>query len=144
MLHAWDALPLRGFPKTRGPPTKGWRNPSTWPCLMLRSVEPRRRLLNRLAHIAQGNTTLVQLVDDEAIYEVSGTRTGKSHRVWVDLRAEQLPACGSFLNSESARIGLRRARCGSRCPMWRGLCISCRSLRSRGTFLAFRFSSFLL
>ena len=52
-----------------------------------------RRLLNRLAHMSHGNTALVQLVDSEAIYEISGSRSGKTHRVWVDLRL-CTAACG--------------------------------------------------
>ena len=31
-----------------------------------------KRLLNRLAHMSHGNTALIQLVDSEAIYEISG------------------------------------------------------------------------
>ena len=34
-----------------------------------------RRLLNRLAHMSHGNTALIQLVDSEAIYEISGSRS---------------------------------------------------------------------
>ena len=45
-----------------------------------------RRLLNRRAHMSHGNTALIQLVDGEAIYEISGSRSGKTHRVWVDLK----------------------------------------------------------
>ena len=52
-----------------------------------------RRLLNRLAHISHGNTALIQLVDSEAIFEISGSRSGKTHRVWVDLKL-CTAACG--------------------------------------------------
>ena len=52
-----------------------------------------RRLLNRLAHLSHGNTALIQLVDNEAIYEIAGSRSGKTHRVWVDLRL-CTAACG--------------------------------------------------
>ena len=36
--------------------------------------------------MSHGNTTLIQLVDSEAIYEIAGSRSGKTHRVWVDLK----------------------------------------------------------
>ena len=40
-----------------------------------------------------GNTALIQLVDSEAIYEISGSWSGKTHRVWVDLKLCSA-ACG--------------------------------------------------
>ena len=52
-----------------------------------------RRLLNRLAHMSHGNTALIQLVDSEAVYEITGSRSGKTHRVWVDLKL-CAAACG--------------------------------------------------
>ena len=52
-----------------------------------------RRLLNRLAHMSHGNTALIQLVDSEAIYEITGPRSGETHRVWVDLKL-CTAACG--------------------------------------------------
>ena len=52
-----------------------------------------RRLLNRLAHMSHGNNTLIQLVDNEAIYEIAGSRSGRTHRVWVDLKL-CAAACG--------------------------------------------------
>ena len=36
-----------------------------------------RRLLNRLAHMSHGNTALIQLVDSEAIYEISAPGQGR-------------------------------------------------------------------
>ena len=63
-----------------------------------------RRLLNRLAHISHGNTALIQLVDGEAIYEISGSRSGKTHRVWVDLKLCSA-ACG-------CRVFLTEGVCG--------------------------------
>ena len=48
-----------------------------------------RRLL---AHMSHRNTTLIQLVDNEAI-SYAGSRSGRTHRVWVDLRL-CAAACG--------------------------------------------------
>ena len=48
-----------------------------WQCLAVGLL-----FLYRLAHISHGNTALIQLVDSEAIYEISGSRSGKTHRVW--------------------------------------------------------------
>ena len=53
--------------------------------------------------MSHGNTTLIQLVDNEAIYEIAGSRSGRSHRVWVDLR-------------------LCAAACGCRAYLTEGIC----------------------
>ena len=86
-----------------------------------------RRLLNRLAHMSHGNTALIQLVDNEAIYEISGSGSGKTHRVWVDLKlCTAACGCRAYL-TEGVWAAHRppRRRVPTRC--FRGLAVAMRS-----------------
>ena len=76
--------------------------------------------------MSHGNTALIQLVDSEAIYEITGSRSGKTHRVWVDLKlCAAACGCRAFLRwlrpRQLACVAPPRRRAAHRPPLRRVL-----------------------
>ena len=81
----------RALGPSRGPIRTRRLGPTLSPacaCCRLAARSFRARRLRATLRWAVG-----QLVDSEAIYEISGSRSGKTHRVWVDLKL-CTAACG--------------------------------------------------
>ena len=104
-----------------------------------------RRLLNRLAHMSHGNTTLIQLVDSEAIYKIAGSRSGKTHlhrSLWVqgipDRRRLRTCRCSVGCGQGSRCVAPPRRRAAHRPPRRRVLT---RCFRGPLSAVAMRFAT---